>query len=138
MVNPKEVFGSIYADGKVFVPSEIRAVLAERNVLEMKITRGMDGCLWLFSVLEWEDGKARSIRGMEAHKDYIEIIEEMHKNAHRTMLKDEFLEIPAEYSSYAELKEKIVWVVRPDRLQLWSEDRWIKERKDKEPWKGRY
>ena len=138
MPNSNKIFKGINVKGKVCVPSEIMEILAERNIREMQLTRGMDCCLWLFSVLAWEESRVRSIKGMEAYKDYVEIIEEMHKNAQRIAIKDHVLEIPKEYSSYAELKEKIVWVVCPDRLQIWDEDRWVKERKGKENWRGRY
>jgi len=120
---------SIDEKGRLSVPVKFRADLATGAIL----TRGLDGCLWLYTVEEWQkiadeisalpitQKKARSFSrfvlsgAMDLNLD----------NAGR-------INCPKYLSDYAGIKSKVVITGMHSRLEIWAEEKWSKFRDEME------
>jgi MraZ protein len=110
-------------DGKfrVALPSKFRSVLGKKIIL----TRGLDECVFVFSVKEWQ-GIAQGLSSMSvARADS--------RGFNRFMLAGAIeLEIdgsgrilvPEHLREFAKLEDKVVFAGVYNRVELWNEDRW--------------
>ena len=108
---------------KVHVPSKIPEMLAERGVLNMYLTRGMNLCLFLFSENQWEKSKTDFMETFGDKKGLVKLFFAS-ESACRVSIVDDFIVVPKIFIAYAELKEKVIWVVRPKRVEIWNKERW--------------
>lgn len=107
--------------GRVSVPVKFRAEMASGCVL----TRGLDGCLWLYPAKEWE----RIAEGISK----LPITQKNARSFGRFILSGAMdlkldkagrINIPKYLLDYAGIRSKLVVAGMYDRLELWSEESW--------------
>jgi len=111
--------------GRVAIPAKFRQKLSNGAV----ITRGLDGCLTLYPQKEW--------LVLAEKLSTLPIVKANSRAFNRFMLsgamdvnvdKQGRVVIPEYLRQYADLKKQTVIVGLFDKLEVWSEDQWIKYR----------
>ena len=115
-----EFHHTIDSKGRIIIPSKLRDDLKDNFI----ITRGLDGCLFIYSQDEWNDV-------IKKYKDLPDTIEKRQFMriflSGATMCEYDKLgriNIPKPLKDYAQLEKDCVIIGVDDRLELWSKDRW--------------
>lgn len=115
--------------GRVSLPAKFRAALASGCV----ITRGLDRCLWVYPVDEWQN-LAEKIAALP-------ITQKNARSFSRLMLAGAIdtkpdrvgrVNLPAYLRSYAELKKEVVVVGIYNRIEIWPTEEWENFKKEME------
>ena len=113
---------SIDSKGRLIIPSRFREELGQEFVM----TKGLDGCLFVFPQNEWESfqGKLKTLPliNKDARKFSRFFMAgaapcEMDKQG-RTL-------IPATLREFAQMKKEVVLTGMADRIEIWSKEKWI-------------
>lgn len=116
---------------RVSIPAKFRKELGKKAV----ITKGLDGCLVIYSFEEWKivaEKLSGLASGQQSNRNFVRIIlsnaSEVEIDALGRIL------IPDQLKVHAELGEKIVIVGVYKKLEIWNEKRWeeYKEKIEKE------
>ena len=111
---------TIDAKGRVFIPAKYRDALGERFV----VTKGLDGCLFLYPNEQWEQfaEKLKALPGTKEARQlqrfFLAGAAEMEIDGQGRIL------IPAKLREHAALGKQAVFVGMIGRVELWSEERW--------------
>lgn len=106
---------------RLAVPAKLRKELGERAIL----TRGLDNCLFLYPLQEWQKLTEKMSQfpvGQENTRSFLRL---MLAGAVETEL-DQLgrILIPDYLKNYAGLKQKVVIAGVYNRLEIWDEERW--------------
>lgn len=112
---------TVDSKGRLILPSKLREALGE----EFVVTKGVDGCLFVYDKTEWthfeEQLNALSITNRESRKalrfflsgaSFIEVDKQ-----------GRFL-LPAPLREYAALEKEVVLVGCGRNVEIWNKDRW--------------
>jgi len=103
------------------VPAKFRDELAKGLIL----TRGLDGCLWLYTETEWEK--------IAEQTSQLPITQKKARSFGRFLLSGAMdlkldkigrVIVPKYLADYAGIKNKVVVIGMRDRLEIWAEDKW--------------
>lgn len=111
---------TIDAKGRIIVPSKLRDGLGE----EFVITRGLEGCLFVYPDFEW--------------RNFVNSLKELPGTKQARKLQRAFLSaavyceidkqgrvvVPANLREYAGIEKDVVLAGLDTRIELWSKDRW--------------
>lgn len=111
---------SIDAKGRIIIPSKLRDGLGENFI----ITRGLDGCLFIYPNNEWNNiiNKYKEIPDTKNKRQFMRIflsgatICEYDKQGR--------INIPTPLIEFADLKKDCIIIGVDERLEVWSKDRW--------------
>lgn len=112
---------SIDTKGRVIVPAKFREQLGEHFV----VTKGLDGCLWVFAEEEWEEfsGKLRELP--VANKDARKFARFFLAGAADTETdKMGRILIPQVLRDYAKLEKDVALVGTGNRVEIWDKAAW--------------
>ncbi len=120
---------SIDDKGRISVPVKFRAELASGCIL----TRGLDGCLWLYSEEEWKN-IAEGVSNLPITQKNARSFARFLLSGAMDLKLDKAgrINIPKYLADYAEITGKVVVCGMHDRLELWAEEKWIGFRKEME------
>lgn len=112
---------SIDDKGRVSVPVKFRDELAVGCIL----TRGLDGCLWVYSTEEWAK-IAENIAGMPVTQKNARSFARFILSGAMDMKIDKAgrINLPKYLADYAEIKSKVVITGMHNRLEIWSAEKW--------------
>lgn len=111
---------SIDSKGRVIVPSKFREALGDTFV----VTLGLDGCLYMYSNLEWESFLT-SLRELPANKDGRKLIRYFMAGAADCEIdKQGRVLIPAELREKTGMEKDVVFVGVLNKIEIWSKERW--------------
>ena len=112
---------SIDTKGRLIIPSKLRESLGEHFV----ITKGLDGCLFLYPDNEWEafEDKLRTLpltnkKARDFKRFFLGSATEGELDKQGRVL------ISASLRSYANLEKEVVLVGLIDKVEIWSKDAW--------------
>ena len=112
---------SIDAKGRVIVPSKFRELLGDHFV----VTKGLDGCLWVFPDDEWAEfsGKIRSlpVANKEARtfaRFFLAGAMDAETDKQGRIL------LPQVLRDYALLEKDVVLVGAASRVEIWDKKQW--------------
>lgn len=112
---------SIDAKKRLAIPSRLRKEIGERVV----VTRGLDNCLFLYPVAEWEKLTAKLNMLPMGQSDTRSFLRLMLSGAVEAELDNLGRILVPEYlKSYAGLKTRVSIAGVYNRLEIWDEDRW--------------
>ena len=112
---------------RLAIPSKFRQLLGKKTV----ITRGLDSCLFLYPVKEWENLAGKLSKLPLAQADARGFARLMLTGAMEVALDNlGRILIPDFLKSYAFLRKKVVIAGVYNRIEIWDEGKW-KEYKDK-------
>ena len=107
--------------GRLIIPSKFREGLGDQFV----ITKGLDGCLFLFPNDKWlqfEDKLRQLPISNKAVRTFVRFFTA--GGADGTIDKQGRSLIPANLRDYAQLEKEVVIIGVPDRVEIWSKDNW--------------
>lgn len=112
---------SIDTKGRLIIPSKLRESLGEHFV----ITKGMDGCLFLYPDNEWEafEEKLRTLpltnkKARDFKRFFLGSATEGELDKQGRVL------ISSSLRSYANLEKEVVLAGLLDKVEIWSKDAW--------------
>ncbi|MFQ5862687.1 MAG: division/cell wall cluster transcriptional repressor MraZ [Candidatus Brocadiales bacterium] len=110
---------------RVAVPSALRDCISEkRDGKGFYITRGLEGCLFMFTPRLWDDvtNNIKKLPFTSARRNY-----ERAFTGHTFKISCDpqgRIVIPQPLKEYAGLERDVVLVGAPDRIEIWSYNRW--------------
>lgn len=114
---------------RLSIPAKLRKEIGERAVL----TRGLDNCLFLFSMKEWEqlaEKLAKLPMGQQDTRGFVRLLlagaSEVELDQLGRVLVPDFLRV------YAGLNKTVIIAGLFNRLEIWDEDRWTAYKADLE------
>ncbi|MDD3222952.1 MAG: transcriptional regulator MraZ [Clostridia bacterium] len=109
------------AKGRLIVPSKLRESLGERFFL----TKGLDGCLFVYPTEEWE-GFTQKLKGLPVtNKDVRQFVRFFLAGASECEIdKQGRILIPANLRDFAKLEKDAVLVGVSNRIEIWNRDKW--------------
>ncbi|MCR5733894.1 MAG: division/cell wall cluster transcriptional repressor MraZ [Lachnospiraceae bacterium] len=117
---------TIDAKGRIIIPSKFRDELGETFV----ISKGLDGCLYIFPTAEWEIFLEK-LSTMPAGKDTRKIIRYFSAGADQAEIdKQGRVLIKSELKEHAGLTKDIVLAGTLNRIEIWSKSVWDSENDD--------
>ena len=120
---------SIDEKGRLSVPAKFREELAKGLVL----TRGLDGCLWLYPAEKWQ-GIVESVAKLPVTQKNARSFSRFILSGAMDLKLDRAgrVLIPKYLSEYASIKSKVVIIGINDKLELWADQSWGKFKKEME------
>ncbi len=112
---------SLDAKGRIIIPSKFRESLGFEYVL----TKGLDGCLFLFSKEEWLLFEEKLRMLPFANKEARAFVRFFTAGATEGSLdKQGRVLIPQNLREHSEIEENGVIIGTPNRIEIWSEENW--------------
>ena len=110
---------AVDAKGRLFIPVRLREELGETFM----VTRGLQNCLRLYPMKEWETFAAKIAALPETRAK--DVRHYFFANAFDTSLDGQGrVTLPADCRRFASLEKKVVLVGDDTRLEIWDEERW--------------
>ncbi len=110
---------SIDAKGRIIVPSRYREDLGDVFV----VTRGLDGCLFLYPMMEWETFTEK-LKQLPSNQNTRKIQRQFLSKAMEVNLdKQGRILIPALLRETAMLEKEVVFVGMMNRVEIWDKHR---------------
>lgn len=112
---------TIDAKGRLIIPSKFREVLGD----EFVVTKGMDGCLFVFAEAEWQvfEEKLRSLPMIDKEaRQFTRFF--LAGAASLEVDKQGRILLPAVLREFAEITKDAVLIGVGSRIEIWSKDRW--------------
>jgi len=111
---------SIDEKGRIIIPSKFRYDLGESFV----VTRGLDGCLFIYPRNEWENivNRYKDLPNVKEARNFMRFflsgatVAEFDKQGR--------INISAPLIAYADLKKDCVVIGVNDRIEIWSKEKW--------------
>ena len=115
-----EYHHSIDAKGRIIIPSKVRDGLGENFI----VTRGLDGCLFLYPKLEW-DKKIEKFKELPDTKDKRQFMRIFLSGATICEYdKQGRINIPNPLIEFAKLEKDCIIIGVDEKLEIWSKERW--------------
>lgn len=111
--------------GRAIVPAKFRQVLQSNNIQTLFLTRGLDGCLFLFPEAEWRLAEGRFKQVSFTKPESRRFNRVFFSGATEVQL-DRLgrLLIPKPLKEFAQIKQDIVIVGVSNRMEIWAKDKW--------------
>ena len=112
---------SIDAKGRLIIPSKFREELGESFVL----TKGLDGCLFVYPFSEWEQFQQKLSTMPLTNKNARSFVRFFVAGATECELdKQGRILVPATLREFAELEKDVVLAGSINRIEVWSRKKW--------------
>lgn len=107
--------------GRVIMPVKLRTDIGERFI----ITKGLDGCLFVFSQTEWSNFEAKLKELPLTNKSARDFVRFFLSGATECEIDKQgrFL-IVSNLRAYAEIKKEVVIIGVGTRIEIWDRERW--------------
>ncbi len=116
---------TIDSKGRLIVPAKFRQALKDHNEKGLFLTRGLDGCLFLFPESEWRVSESRFKQvpftkgeGRKFNRLFFSGATEVSIDGLGRLL------IPKTLKEFAQIKQDVVIVGVSTRIEVWSKERW--------------
>ena len=111
--------------GRLIIPAKFRQALHANAVEKLFLTRGLDGCLFLFGESEWRLYEARfkqipftKSEGRRFNRLFFSGATEVSPDGLGRIL------VPKTLKEFAQIKEDVVIVGVSNRIEVWSKEKW--------------
>lgn len=115
-----EFHHSIDEKGRIIIPSKLREGLKENFI----ITRGLDGCLFIYPKEEWDNviNKYKELPDTKEKRQFMRIF----LSGASVCEYDKMgrINVPKPLIEYAKLEKDCIIIGVDERLELWSKDIW--------------
>ena len=114
---------SIDAKGRLIMPSKLKEDIGEKFV----ITKGLDGCLFVYSIKEWQNFEEKLRAFPLTNKDARALMRFFLAGAMECEIDKQgrFL-IPSNLREFAGLEKEVVVIGVLNKIEIWSKDKWLK------------
>jgi MraZ protein len=115
------VYNSIDEKNRMIVPAKLRANLGNRCIL----TKGLDRCLYIYAVQDWEEQMAKIAKLPESDPKVRAFIRHFCANATECEFdKQGRIIIPQELKGYADIEKELVTMGAMSKIEVWSKEVW--------------
>ena len=111
--------------GRIIIPAKCRQALKEQKIKSLFLTRGLDGCLFLFPDSEWRatEGKFKQVpftrsEGRKFNRMLFSGAVEVTPDGLGRVL------VPKSLKEFAQIKQDIIIVGVSSRMEVWAKERW--------------
>ena len=111
--------------GRVIVPAKFRQALKAHEATTLFLTRGLDGCLFLFAEAEWRtmENRFRQIpvtkaEGRKFNRLFFSGATEVAVDGLGRLL------VPRTLKEFAQIKQDVVIVGVSTRMEIWAKEKW--------------
>ena len=111
--------------GRLIIPAKFRQALKEHDVKSLFLTRGLDGCLFLFSEAEWRVAESRFKQvpftkgeGRKFNRLFFSGAAEVTLDGLGRML------LPKSLKEFADIKQDVVIFGVSNRMEVWAKEKW--------------
>ena len=112
---------SVDSKGRTVIPAKFRAKLGEKFIL----TKGLDGCLWIFPEAAWADVRKKLVPKSFLDSGVIMLARYFLGSAVECAPdRQGRIAIPAHLLDYAGIENEIWIVGLSDKIEVWSKSRW--------------
>ena len=112
---------TIDAKGRLIIPSKFRETLGE----EFVVTKGLDGCLFVYDNNEWKAFEEKLKSLPLTNKDARQFVRFFLAGAAMVQVdKQGRILVPAVLREFAGLEKDVVLVGVASRVEIWSQERW--------------
>ena len=112
---------SLDAKGRLIMPAKLREDIGEKFI----ITKGLDGCLFAFSLEEWKNFEQKLRSLPISNKDARAFSRFFFAGAIDCEIdKQGRFQISSNLREFAELTKEVVIIGMDSRLEIWSKDKW--------------
>nr|WP_233486919.1 division/cell wall cluster transcriptional repressor MraZ [Halanaerobium sp. MA284_MarDTE_T2] len=112
---------SMDTKGRLIIPSKLREDLTEKFV----ITRGLDNCLFLYPLPEWNTLEEKLISLPMTSKNARNFVRFFFSGASECELdKQGRISLPSNLRDYADFEHEIVIIGLANRIELWAKEKW--------------
>ncbi len=114
---------SIDQKGRLIIPSKFRELLGEKFV----VTKGMDGCLWIFSSKSWDEF-TNNLQNLQTSSANVRKVKRyFFAGATETETdKQGRILLPQSLRAHAKLEKDVVLAGVSDKIEIWDADEWAK------------
>ncbi len=116
---------SIDPKGRLIIPAKFRQALKTHDVKTLFLTRGLDGCLFVFSESEWRlaENRFKQIpftkgEGRKFNRLFFSSATELAVDGLGRLL------IPKTLKEFAQIKQDVVIVGVSTRMEIWAKEKW--------------
>ncbi len=107
--------------GRVVIPAPFREFIEDGLVL----TRGMEGCLYVFPLANWRKIEEQLVGLSLTDAESRAFVRFFYSGAYKTRLDNQGrVLIPPTLRQFAGLESDVIIAGAPNRLEIWSEARW--------------
>lgn len=111
--------------GRLIIPSKFRQQLRANSIEMLFLTRGLDGCLFLFPEGEWRsaEGKLKDIpftkgEGRKFNRVFFSAAVDVKPDGLGRIL------IPKSLKEFAQIKDEVVMIGVSTRIEIWAKHKW--------------
>jgi len=124
---------SLDRKGRIILPSKLRDALKESFVEKCIMTKGLEGCLFLYPLDEWRLIE-KEVRNLSLLKRDARAFSRLLISGACECVMDRQgrIFIPQNLRKYAEISKDIIVIGVSTRMEIWSKDRWLDYAKDKQ------
>ena len=111
--------------GRLIIPAKFRQALHDHSVEKLFLTRGLDGCLFLFAESEWRSAEARfkqisftKAEGRKFNRLFFSGAAEVQLDRLGRIL------VPKHLKEFAQIKQDVVVIGVSNRVEIWAKEKW--------------
>lgn len=114
---------SLDAKGRLIMPAKLRTDMGEKFI----ITKGLDGCLFVFSQIEWSNFESKLKELPLTNKNARDFVRLFLSGATECEIDKQgrFLLVNT-LREYAEITKEVIIIGVGTRLEIWNKDKWKK------------
>lgn len=113
---------SIDSKGRIIIPAKFREKLGEHFI----VTRGLDGCLFGYSLEEWEKVEEKLQELPMAKRDARKFTRFFYSAATECKIdKQGRINLPQTLIDFAELEKTSYLIGVSNRMEIWSQEKWL-------------
>lgn len=114
---------SLDAKGRLIMPAKLRTDMGEKFI----ITKGLDGCLFVFSQIEWSNFESKLKELPLTNKNSRDFVRFFLSGATECEIDKQgrFLLVNT-LREYAEITKEVIIIGVGTRLEIWNKDKWKK------------
>jgi len=116
---------SIDRKGRLIIPSKFREVFKEHYMEKFYVTRGLDGCLFVFTEEEWKNQETK-FKNMSFTKAESRRFNRLYFSGACELECDKQgrILIPQYLKDYANVKKDVMIIGISNRIEIWAKDKW--------------
>jgi MraZ protein len=111
--------------GRLIIPAKFRQLLRTHHIETLFLTRGLDGCLFVFAESEWRLAEARfkqvpftRAEGRKFNRLFFSGATEARPDRLGRLL------IPRPLKEFAQITQEVVVVGVSNRMEIWAKEKW--------------
>ncbi|MFC1804972.1 division/cell wall cluster transcriptional repressor MraZ [Candidatus Omnitrophota bacterium] len=120
-----EYFHSIDRKGRIIMPAKFREAAKGNFIEKFFVTRGLDGCLFMFSEEEWRS-QEQKFKSISFTKQQSRTFNRLFFSGAVDVVPDGQgrILLPQYLKDFAYIKKEVVVVGVSSRIEIWAKDKW--------------